>query len=53
MAKIFLDTKPRTEAISALLSRAEIPRREITVPVESALGMVTAAPVFALSLIHI
>lgn len=47
MAKIFLDTKPRTEAISALLSRAEIPRREITVPVESALGMVTAAPVFA------
>ncbi len=47
MAKIYLDAKPRKEAIATLLSQAEIPRQEITVPVENALGMVTAAPVFA------
>ncbi len=47
MSKIYLDTKPRAEALAALLSRVEIPRREINVPAAKALGMVTAAPVFA------
>ncbi|HHX86683.1 MAG TPA: molybdopterin biosynthesis protein [Firmicutes bacterium] len=47
MAKIFLNVKPRAEALTRLLSRAEIARRKVTVPVEDALGMVTSSPVFA------